>query len=351
MIFYFSGTGNSKYVSLKISKVNSYITASSSSSSTINLETVNPKKIEKKEKSDEELIKERILNYRNNIIYDTADEFLKQYDLLENKWLNDTKIYESTVIEINSLKKEYLSSNEIIITEEYKNLIEKLDYMKKRNIELKLELEKLKSIKIISLIKNNKRKSKLSNFSLSSNEINKNNNINNRKIFIQKNLSNSFLTVYSNSNKDLFSLIMILFHLVKQNNFIKFETKSDRNINLIEIFNYIENVINLILDEKRKYLNNPMLSKIYENTENIIIKENKKLKLLGLIKKREFKQNEKIKQITERMNRQFYSPTRQIDYSFFDHLNKKEKNKELIIAKKEKSNDKPPSFEDLMYDL
>ena len=335
----------------KISKVNSYITASSSSSSTINLETLNPKKKEKEEKSYEELIKERILNYRNNIIYDTADEFLKQYDLLENKWLNDTKIYENTVIEINSLKKEYLSSNEIIITEEYKNLIEKLAYMKKRNVELKLELEKLKSIKIISLIKNNKRKSKLSNFFLSSNEMNKNNNINNRKIFMQKNHSNSFLEVYSNSNKDLFSLIMILFHLVKQNNFIKFETKSDRNINLIEIFNYIENVINLILDEKRKYLNNPMLSKIYENIENIIIKENKKLKLLGLIKKREFKQNEKAKQITERMNRQFYSPTRQIDYSFFDHLNKKEKNKELIISKKEKSNNRPPSFEDFMYDL
>ena len=335
----------------KINKFNSY---TSSSTSTI---LFDEKEIEK---SGQEEIKERILNYKNNPIYDTADEFLNQYDILENKWLKDSDYHQNLLIEIGNLKNEFLSSKDLLKKGKNNEILIKLNYVKNLNKELKAELEKLKLEKKISkgktLIQN--KKNKFSKSSLSTLDITKNTFKHNilykhKKYSTPKDkiFNNSFFNSFSNTNSNIYYLIMELFSMVKENHFVKYDNNdSQKNNNpLIDILNYIEKVINLLLEEKGKYKKDEILCEKYEKIEDEVIKENKTIKYLNVLKMRDFKQKEKIKQMAEKMNKGVYHPTRQIDYSFVN-LNKTDRYKESKIIKPEKSNI-PPSFEDFMYDL
>ena len=191
----------------KINRLNSY---TSNSTSTINL---NEKENEKK--SEQEDIKERFFKYKTNTIYDTADEFLNQINILENKWLKDSDYHQNLLIEINNLKTEYLSSNELLKKENNNEISIKLNYLKKINLKLKAELKKLKSEKNLSKekIQIQNKKNKFSKPSLSTLDINKNafpkHNILYKHNFIHKknsssslskNFNNSFFNSFSNAN-------------------------------------------------------------------------------------------------------------------------------------------------------
>ena len=209
------------FINKKINNENSDIN-SSSSSSTINFDIVNDNKIENEEITKNELIRKKILHYRYNNIYVSPDEFLNQFEILENEWLEKLEIHQNIKIEIDSLKKEYLSKKENIINEENEiPFKKKLDYERKLNSKLKLELERLKSEKKKSIKEINIR-------NLYTLNINKK-NINNINLSpIHKNNNNFFLNIFSNPKKNLFSLIIDLLNMVKQNNFIKFAKKNQR---------------------------------------------------------------------------------------------------------------------------
>ena len=352
---------NNKQINKIHNKRDSNITNFSSSS---NIETKNEKENETKNIiSINEKDRKRIINYKHNTLYNTVDEFLEQYDELEKSSINNLNKYQTLVNEINLLKKEYISLKGFCNKDEQKEITQKITNVKNINRELKLELKKLKIKKLLSPYKNNK-KMNHSKSSFSPMNINKfNNEIIYRNHFnISKNLSpeknnyniTSLSTFFNFSNKNLFIIIMDLFNMIKQNNFIKFhnfEKQYKKNDNqLLIIMNYIEKVVNLLIEEKNYYQGNPNLKQKYENIKAIVIKENKKLKFLNLLKMEEFKQKEKIKKIEKRMNKEVYLPTRQIDYSFMNRTNRYNKKIGIKDLKREDQNYQP-SFEDFMFDL
>ena len=320
---------------------------------------------QEKEKGDiTKLCKEKILNYKYNGIFNNADEFLKEYDILEKKWLEGLNKYHNILNEMEELKKEYNSLAELDKYEEEKNaFIQKLDIVKDLNSKLKSELTKTRANFLfynkIGLIKNRKYRKSLSSSSSSfdiTDSIKYSKHINNSLNKLKKIpnvFKNSFLYSFSKSNKNLFSLIINLYYLIEESNLIefpKYEINSKNNNPILIIMKFIEKAVHLLIDGKKKYCDNPILFQKYETIQNEVIKENKKLKFINLLRIKDAKQKEKILQMAEKINKKIIFPTRQIDYSFMDKINKIKKKKEIYNIKLERKN-KNISFEDFMYDL
>ena len=297
--------------------------------------------------------REKILHYRNNIIYDSIDKFLEPYSILENRWFVHLKKNQIIQKEIEELKKEYISEKEYLDTQDEnmkKKIIEKSNLLQN----LKSEYQKLKS----QIPK--KKKMIYSKSSLTLLDINRSNLItneiyNNTKNFSPKNNTNrnQVLFSFSNySNKNLFEEIINLFNIIKQNNFIEFDYhKFKKKYNydfLFPIMNYIERVTYLLIEEKKHYYNNPKLKAIYKKKEEKIVKENRKIKYFYILKMKDLKQKEKIKKIQERINKDVFISRKTADYSYFNKANRLNKNNENNekMSKKNKHN-----FEDFMFDL
>ena len=297
--------------------------------------------------------REKILQYKNNIIYDTIEKFLEPYSILENRWFVHLKKNQIIQKEIEELKKEYISEKEYLDNQDENmniNINNKLIQLQ----HLKSEYQKLKS----QLPK--KKKMIYSKSSLSLLDINRNNLItneiyNNTKNFSPKNNinRNQILFSFSNySNNNLFDAIINLFNIIKQNDFIEFDyhkfKKKYNHDSLLPIMNYIERVTYLLIEEKKKYYNNPKLRTIYQKKEEKIVKENRKIRNFYLLKIKDLKQKEKIKEIQERMNKDVFISRKTGTYSYFNKASMINKNNEKNekMFKKNKHN-----FEDFMFDL
>lgn len=297
--------------------------------------------------------REKILHYRNNIIYDSIDKFLEPYSILENRWFVHLKKNQIIQKEIEELKKEYISEKEYLDTQD-ENMKRKINEKSNLLQNLKSEYQKLKS----QIPK--KKKMIYSKSSLTLLDINRSNLItneiyNNTKNFSPKNNTNrnQVLFSFSNySNKNLFEEIINLFNIIKQNNFIEFDyhkfKKKYNYDSLLPIMNYIERVTYLLIEEKKHYYNNPKLKAIYKKKEEKIVKENRKIRYFYILKMKDLKQKEKIKKIQERINKDVFISRKTADYSYFNKANRLNKNNENNekLSKKNKHN-----FEDFMFDL
>ena len=297
--------------------------------------------------------REKILHYRNNIIYDSIDKFLEPYSILENRWFVHLKKNQIIQKEIEELKKEYISEKEYLDTQD-ENMKRKINEKSNLLQNLKSEYQKLKS----QIPK--KKKMIYSKSSLTLLDINRSNLItneiyNNTKNFSPKNNTNrnQVLFSFSNySNKNLFEEIINLFNIIKQNNFIEFDyhkfKKKYNYDSLLPIMNYIERVTYLLIEEKKHYYNNPKLKAIYKKKEEKIVKENRKIRYFYILKMKDLKQKEKIKKIQERINKDVFMSRKTADYSYFNKANRLNKNNENNekMSKKNKHN-----FEDFMFDL
>ena len=297
--------------------------------------------------------REKILHYRNNIIYDSIDKFLEPYSILENRWFVHLKKNQIIQKEIEELKKEYISEKEYLDTQD-ENMKRKINEKSNLLQNLKSEYQKLKS----QIPK--KKKMIYSKSSLTLLDINRSNLItneiyNNTKNFSPKNNTNrnQVLFSFSNySNKNLFEEIINLFNIIKQNNFIEFDyhkfKKKYNYDSLLPIMNYIERVTYLLIEEKKHYYNNPKLKAIYKKKEEKIVKENRKIRYFYILKMKDLKQKEKIKKIQERINKDVFMSRKTADYSYFNKANRLNKNNENNekLSKKNKHN-----FEDFMFDL
>jgi len=297
--------------------------------------------------------REKILHYRNNIIYDSIDKFLEPYSILENRWFVHLKKNQIIQKEIEELKKEYISEKEYLDTQD-ENMKRKINEKSNLLQNLKSEYQKLKS----QIPK--KKKMIYSKSSLTLLDINRSNLItneiyNNTKNFSPKNNTNrnQVLFSFSNySNKNLFEEIINLFNIIKQNNFIEFDyhkfKKKYNYDSLLPIMNYIERVTYLLIEEKKHYYNNPKLKAIYKKKEEKIVKENRKIRYFYILKMKDLKQKEKIKKIQERINKDVFISRKTADYSYFNKANRLNKNNENNekMSKKNKHN-----FEDFMFDL
>ena len=116
--------------------------------------------------------------------------------------------------------------------------------------------------------------------------------------------------------------------------------------NMLNILQYAEIVIDLLLVEKKYYYSNQKLKKTYEKIEDIIDKEIKREKFLIQLKIQEQKDIEKNEKIKEKMKKIYFKYNRKIDFDYFrNYQNKKNKFEKNKIDKRE------TKFEDFFYEI
>ena len=330
----------------------------------LNKNNNNNLEIKLKEIPINEDINEKILNYKYNLIFKDPEEFMYQYTKIENHWLKYLDKYNSLIKEIYKLKQKLNEIYEPNFKEDEKLLIEKLKLNKNIYKQLKYQYELLKGqnikkIKRIKLDNNSNIKS-----SFSSTQINNtiyNEMVNNLHFYNIKTLSSNKKKNSASSeffdllNTNLYKLIFDLLDLANQNNFIKFDKTSfikNRNTNpIFEIMNYIELVINLLLEEKYKYLNDPKLSKKYKELQASFANDSKRMKILKLMKFEEVKRSIKLKTMEEKRKRQYFS-SKKIDQSLYKKLKMIKLNKiEEKKASKQKEGKNELNIKEFLYDL
>ena len=316
-----------------------------------------------------ETIREKILKYRYNLIFEEPEEIMDHYTNLQSKWLKEIEQRDNLIKEIDSLKQKISNFEESNFVWDEKRLIEKLKLVKNIYHQLKNQYDLLKSQdrKVIKKICGDELSPKISKInSLNSPDIYDNiynamlNNLNFYTVKTKSNknrINSSFKGAENLINTNLYNLILDLFSTLNQNNFIKFDFSNfikNSNINpIFEIMNYIELAVNFLFQEKYKYLQDPNLKEKYLTIQANFSKENKRYKILKLIKLRQFKLNKQIKEMNEKGKRKKYLTKRKIDYSLYKKLNmnKPKKIQERNEETKKEEKKAMPNLEEFLEDI
>ena len=327
------------------------------------------KNLESQQIKISETTREKILKYRYNLIFEEPEEIMDHYTNLQSKWLKEIEQRDNLVKEIDSLKQKMSNFEESNFVWDEKRLIEKLKLVKNIYHQLKNQYDLLKSQdrKVIKKICGDELSPKISKInSLNSPDIYDNiynamlNNLNFYTVKTKSNknrINSSFKGAENLINTNLYNLILDLFSTLNQNNLIKFDFSNfikNSNINpIFEIMNYIELAVNFLFQEKYKYLQDPNLKEKYLTIQANFSKENKRYKILKLIKLRQFKLNKQIKEMNEKGKRKKYLTKRKIDYSLYKKLNinKPKKIQEKNEETKKEEKKIMPNLEEFLEDI
>ena len=327
------------------------------------------KNLESQQIKISETTREKILKYRYNLIFEEPEEIMDHYTNLQSKWLKEIEQRDNSVKEIDSLKQKISNFEESNFIWDEKRLIEKLKLVKNIYHQLKNQYDLLKSQdrKVIKKICGDELTPKISKInSPDSPDIYDNiynamlNNLNFYTVKTNSNknrINSSFKGAENLINTNLYNLILDLFSTLNQNNFIKFDFSNfikNSNINpIFEIMNYIELAVNFLFQEKYKYLQDPNLKEKYLTIQANFSKENKRYKILKLIKLRQFKLNKQIKEMNEKGKRKKYLTKRKIDYSLYKKLNinKPKKIQEKNEETKKEEKKIMPNLEEFLEDI
>ena len=330
-----------------------------------------------------------ILKYKGKIIYNNLFELDCDFKQIEESICNKIQERDWLKKEIEILKEEYNTTKKKIefvsnaerkekdklnkIFEELKNRNEKL---KQKIIALKMALNDRKHN--ILTKKTNMLNHSSSSIPLKSNIIIDDNDNNNKDdgqdfFIIDKNVVNySYLydnlkNLYSLNNfnfnkmKNVSNIYMSCFQLyqtLKKNNLfdkieIIFQTeninkqpKVDENLVIIKMLDYIDRIVNLLINHKNSFLSNSNLRKKYEKLRNMLEIDKKRKKMINFMKEEVKKKILKLKKIDFKMKQIYYIPTKKSEYKYYLRLIKERK--QLKILEKLK---KYPSFEEFMYDV
>ena len=327
------------------------------------------KNLESQQIKISETTREKILKYRYNLIFEEPEEIMDHYTNLQSKWLKEIEQRDNLVKEIDSLKQKISNFEESNFIWDEKRLIEKLKLVKNIYHQLKNQYDLLKSQdrKVIKKICGDELSPKISKINspdfpdIYDNIYNA--MLNNLNFYTVKTKSNknrinsSFKGAENLINTNLYNLILDLFSTLNQNNFIKFDFSNfikNSNINpIFEIMNYIELAANFLFQEKYKYLQDPNLKEKYLTIQANFSKENKRYKILKLIKLRQFKLNKQIKEMNEKGKRKKYLTKRKIDYSLYKKLNinKPKKIQEKNEETKKEEKKIMPNLEEFLEDI
>ena len=308
-------------------------------------------------------IKEKILNYRYNLIFQEPEDFMIQYSKLEKNWLTNLEQHDNMIKDIDKLKKVLNEYDESSFLEDEKILKEKLIINKNIYSTLKRQYDllknqntrKIKKITIDKIEPSNSAFSMTNIYNTFNNKIVDNLNFYNLK---SKSITKKRTSSIFNSNiiySNIYKLIINLFEIVSENNFVKFdesifiENKNNTNP-IFDIMNYIELVINLLIEEKNRYLNNPKLKEKYKKTKDGLSLELKRIRILKLKKMKELTTNIKLKKIKDKGISHQYYPTRKIDFSLYKKLKKMNLKHENKTEIKKEDKKFEPNLEDFLYD-
>ena len=285
----------------------------------------------------------RILEYRGKNIYDNVNEFCKKLEDLEIRSLTILNSKFDLLEENIILKKEYneIQSKYLLLLKEdndkFKQLNNELRKAKKTNIELENKIIQIKTIKKSS-------KSKYFNKALAN------------KLVTFENLHSNIIgknLILKNNKNMLYYFTLCLYYIVSINNFeelkynnLKIDLLKEDDKMILEILDYGEKALNLLLAQKKYYFSKEKLKKIYEKCKEETDKNTKIEKIMIQIKLRKAQEIEKREKLNEKINKQYYKPKRKIDYDYY----RKEMNKKIqtIMNKSAKNETK---FEDFFYDI
>ena len=139
------------------------------------------------------------------------------------------------------------------------------------------------------------------------------------------------------------------YHNFKQLENIKIKLdfyKPDEKL-ILEILEYAENVINFLISNKKYYYSNPILKRRYLETKEEIDKRSKIEKMIIHMKMQKQQENEKKIKLMEKINKQYYKPSRKFDYDYY----RKDMSKKNDTITMQKSIKKETRFEDFLYDI
>ena len=336
----------------------------------------------------------KIMQYKGKLIYNDVFEFGYDYNQMEEKMRKKIKYSENLKNDIKELKKKLKILKENIKNdpneEARKHLINVLNDLKFQNKEL---ISELNSLKIKYDINNtdsnpfksknlmNIKKSKITQSTSATNIFHPSDTIQTFKAKTEKNFfntifSNNFDNIYNpktiltfkqyftlqnfdfNNASNLFLSCYNIYNIAKDNFFPEKDLKFDIDIKrgfssepeketILKMIEYIQNVLTLLLNQKKFYLGNKKLRKKYEKIRDLLEEDKRRMNFINSFKKDEEQRKLRLKQLSLKKEKIRYIPTHKIESKYFFKTQKEKIIKAINLAELKKT----PTFEDFMFDV
>ena len=336
----------------------------------------------------------KIMQYKGKLIYNDVFEFGYDYNQMEEKMRKKIKYSENLKNDIKELKKKLKILKENIKNdpneEARKHLINVLNDLKFQNKEL---ISELNSLKIKYDINNtdsnpfksknlmNIKKSKITQSTSATNIFHPSDTIQTFKAKTEKNFfntifANNFDNIYNpktilsfkqyftlqnfdfNNASNLFLSCFNIYNIAKDNFFPEKDLKFDIDIKrgfssepeketILKMIEYIQNVLTLLLNQKKFYLGNKKLRKKYEKIRDLLEEDKRRMNFINSFKKDEEQRKLRLKQLSLKKEKIRYIPTHKIESKYFFKTQKEKIIKAINLAELKRT----PNFEDFMFDV
>lgn len=283
----------------------------------------------------------KIKEYKKNYIYEEPKKFFKDLDEIQMESLNklDRKLEIYDEIKILNKELDILKSENLIIekrfNEKYKQLSQELTQVKKENTGLELRLIQVKAKKPITrTYKDNYLINKLALFAkMNSNE-------------------DGMKFILKNDKPTIFYITICLYNILLMRDYPELHgrklildwDKSDE-YNMMLIFQYAADVIDILNKEKENYLSNKKFREEYNKIMSEMEKKVRKERAIVQVKMQKKLEMEKVEKLKEKINKKYYKQKRKIDFDYY-RKEGKNKNRSLDIDIKRQTR-----LEDFLYDI
>ena len=336
----------------------------------------------------------KIMQYKGKLIYNDVFEFGYDYNQMEEKMRKKIKYSENLKNDIKELKKKLKILKENIKNdpneEARKHLINVLNDLKFQNKELISELNSLKIKYDINNTESNPfksknlmniKKSKITQSTSATNIYHPSDTIQTFKAKTEKNFfntifANNFDNIYNpktiltfkqyftlqnfdfNNASNLFLSCYNIYNIAKDNFFPEKDLKFDIDIKrgfssepeketILKMIEYIQNVLTLLLNQKKFYLGNKKLRKKYEKIRDLLEEDKRRMNFINSFKKDEEQRKLRLKQLSLKKEKIRYIPTHKIESKYFFKTQKEKIIKAINLAELKRT----PTFEDFMFDV
>ena len=336
----------------------------------------------------------KIMQYKGKLIYNDVFEFGYDYNQMEEKMRKKIKYSENLKNDIKELKKKLKilkENNKNDPNEEArKHLINVLNDLKFQNKELISELNSLKIKYDINNTESNPfksknlmniKKSKITQSTSATNIFHPSDTIQTFKAKTEKNFfntifANNFDNIYNpktiltfkqyftlqnfdfNNASNLFLSCYNIYNIAKDNFFPEKDLKFDIDIKrgfssepeketILKMIEYIQNVLTLLLNQKKFYLGNKKLRKKYEKIRDLLEEDKRRMNFINSFKKDEEQRKLRLKQLSLKKEKIRYIPTHKIESKYFFKTQKEKIIKAINLAELKRT----PTFEDFMFDV
>ena len=340
----------------------------------------------------------KIMKYKGKLIYNDIFEFDYDFNQLKEKVRKAIELKEISEKNNRDIKKSLALVKVDVQNEQVEEMLNHLNFilnnLKNENADLKSELKSLKLKYSNNLDNNNepyflskninissKRNSLMRKSSSANNILQNLTSIQNNKIGLEKNyfnsiFANNFNSIYSpkniisfkkyfliekfdfNSASNLFLSCYKLYNITKENYFsekdIQFDIEIKRGSSseiekstILKMLEYIDNIVSLLLIQKRAYLKDKYLNKKYKKIRDLLEKDKRRMNFIKSFKSDEEKRKIRLRKINLRKEKGRFIPYHKVEFKYF-FKNQKE---QIAQANNLAGLKRSPTFEDFMFDI